>query len=44
VIPGATKSTLKLTKAFVGHSVRVVVNVGGKTKASKKVKVKISVS
>jgi hypothetical protein len=42
VIPGATKSTLKLTNAFLGHSVRVVVRVGGKSKASKKVKVKVS--
>ena len=44
VIRGATKPTLKLTKAFVGHSVRVVVHLGGKTKASKKVKVKIRLS
>lgn len=44
VIRGATKPTLKLTKAFVGHSVRVVVHMKGKTRASKKVKVKISVS
>lgn len=41
-ILGATKPTLKLTSAFAGHSVRVVVSVAGRTKTSNKIKVKIS--
>lgn len=40
-IVGARKPTLKLTKAFAGHSVRVVVRLAGKTKTSKKIKVEI---
>lgn len=40
-IKGATRPTLKLTRAFVGHSVRIVVIANGKSKASKKIAVKL---